>query len=75
MFKTSSPPPLAFRQNPMGSPAIGGPGSHGARLGLMVEAWEGQEGLKDNTHQVRLLSRPCSLANGLARPVNPSPEN
>ena len=50
MFKTSSPPPLPSRRNPMGSPAVEGSGSHGAQLGLMVEAWEGQEGLRDNTH-------------------------
>ena len=59
----------------MGSLAVEGPGSHGARLGLMMEAREGQEGLGDNTHQLRLLSWPCSLANGLAWPENPSSEN
>ena len=35
---------MPLRRNPMNSLATGGPGSHGAQLGLMVEAWEAHGG-------------------------------
>ena len=41
------PPPLASRRNPMGSLAMGGPGTHGAWPGLMVEARKDQRDVKD----------------------------
>ena len=66
MCKSSSPPPHVFCQNTMSFPATGWLGTHGMWLGLMVEAGEDHEGLGDGTSQVRLLSWPCSLANGLA---------
>ena len=56
MNKTSPPPPLAFRRNPLGSPAVEGPESHGARLGLMVEAREVQEDIKDASNRVNGFS-------------------
>ena len=62
-----------FRQNPMGSPANRGKGTHGTWPGLMVEARGGREDLEDDG-EVVMEFRPCSLAEGLARPMNPSPE-
>ena len=56
MNKTSPPPPLASRRNPLGSLAVEGPGSHGARVGLMVEAREGQEDIKDASNEVKGFS-------------------
>ena len=60
MSKSSFPPPLAFRRNPMGSPAVGEPGSHGVQLGLLVEARGGHDGLWDA----------CNGVNGFSAKLN-----
>ena len=51
----------------MSSSTVEGPGSHGARLGLLVEAREGHEGPRDASNG-GMGSQPSSTASSLTWP-------